>query len=443
MKVVTYPITDSSDITEYEELRNLKYNPSADIISNRVSVDEVECDIKTDTVIQVGYCAELKDDAQLWFYGRITWAEFVEEQIMHVIISSELTFLDRFMLPAKMYSGQTAKAAIQECFLDTGATVIFDEDAVAEKTVTGFCDEQSNRNRLQHILFACGLYIKSSFVQHPTVTAMDSTDYELIPVEKVYWKPSITYKEYVTAVNVFQYSFQQGTPQQGDEYVTDGVTTWIVTHQNVKLSNPSVPAIAATNEVHIEDVMLVNANNVSDIISSLATYYFKRLEVDFDVVNNGEYKVGQKYTVQLSDNDMASGYAETLDFVFGINAKSRVRLGACDVVMNSKLTITYVSIDDPNIIIAKQTYVLPQGYNYSIANPYLTLTYQGFEYVFRPTTLAVIGTMGATDVNVTVDCKIALKMNLDTRVLEIISVDEVERVAEEEAGETIYIAEIE
>lgn len=445
MKIVTYPINNTSNKTEYTKLRNLRYNPSADIISSRVSVDEVECDIKTSTEIQVGLCAELKDGNQLWFYGRITWAEFVEEQVMHVIVSSELTFLDRFMLPAKMYTGQTAKSAIQECFANTGATVLFDESAVAGKTVTGFCNEQSRRNRLQHILFACGLYIKSSFVQHPTVTIMDSANYEWISESEVFWKPTPVWKEYVTAVNCFQFSFQEGTPQQGDEYVTDGTTTWIVTHQNVKLSNPSVPSIAATNEVHVEDVMLINQNNVSDILSSMALYYFQRLEVDLDVVNDGQYLVGKKYTIPMNvdDNMGASGYCEELEFTFGTHKKARMKLGACVTVPCHKLTISYISLDNPQILIAKRTYRLPEGFPYSISNPYLTLAYLRHEYVFRPTTNAVTGTMGNTDRTATVNCRIALDLDMNERILQIISVDDVERVAKTESGETIYEAEIE
>jgi hypothetical protein len=444
MKIVTYPITDDTSKTEYSTLRNLKYSPSADIISNRVSVDEVECDIQTDYAIQTGLCAELKDDNDLlWFYGRITYSEFVQDHIVHVIISSELTFLDRFELPAKMYTGQTAKAAIEECFLNTGATVLFDEDAVAGKTVTGFGKEQSNRNRLQHILFACGLYIKSSFVQHPTVTVMDSQNYTLIPKAKTFWKPTPTYKEWVTAVNVFQYSFQQGTPQQGDEYVTDGTTTWIVTHQNVRLTNPNVPSIAATNEVHVEDVMLINANNSSEILSSMALYYFKRTEIDLDVVNDGEFNVGNKYTIDMGDDSTASGYCEELDFTFGTHAKSRMKLGASEAVASQTLTITYINQDSPNIIISRETYRLPQGYAYSIQTRYQTLSYQGYEYVFRPTINAVTGTMGSGAVTATVNCRIALKLDLSSRILEIVSVDDVERTSETHSGETIYTAEIE
>lgn len=444
MKIIAYPITDDTRKTEYNTLRNLKYGPSADIISNRVSVDEVECDIQTDSAIQTGLCAELRDDDNLlWFYGRITYSEFVQDHVVHVIVSSELAFLDRFELPAKMYTGQTAKAAIQECFLNTGATVLFDEDAVAGKTVTGFGKEQSNRNRLQEILFACGLYIKSSFVQHPTVTTMDSQNYTLIPVEKTFWKPTPVYKEYVTAVNVFQYSFEQGTPQQGDEYVTDGTTTWIVTHQNVRLTNPNVPEIAATNEVHVEDVMLVNANNSSEILSSMALYYFKRTEINLDVVNDGEFTVGAKYTVNMGDGTTASGYCEELDFTFGTHAKSRMKLGASEAVASQTLTITYINQDNPNIVIARETYRLPQGYEYSIQTRFQTLTFEGAEYVFRPIINAVTGVMGSSPISETVNCRVALKLDLNSRILEIISVDSVERVSETKSGSTIYIAEIE
>ena len=452
MKIVTYPITEPTETTEYEKLRNLRYIPSADLISNRVAVDEVECDIKTETVIQpqgiVGYCAELQDnDGNLWFYGRVTWAEYIEEQILHIIISSELTFLDRFELPAKMYTGQTAKSAIQECFANTGATVLFDEDAVSGKTVTGFGKEQSNRNRLQEILFACGLYIKSSFVEHPTVTIMDSANYTWIEEQKVYWKPKQEWKEYVTAVNVFQYSFQEGTPQQGDESVTDGTTTWIVTHQNVKLTNPNVPSIAATNEVHVEDVMLINQQNVSAVLTSMASYYFPRLEVDLEVVNNGEYYVGNKYGIPMHSGDTADdgaiGYCEELEFTFGTWHKSKMKLGACEVLKCHKLTISYVSLDNPQMVIAKRVYRLPENYPYSITNPYLDFTYKGHQYTFRPTTEAVTGTMGTTNKTATVNCRIALDLDMNTRILRIVSVDDVERVAKTVSGETIYEAEIE
>lgn len=424
MKIVT-KTTSGTNSREYVTLKNLQYAPSADVISERVAVDEFEADIVTDDDIRSGLVGELRDDTKLWAAGRVVYAEHKDPKTVHVRIQSELFFLDRKMMPAKMYNAVSVQTAIEEIATTAGITILFNASAVSGVTVTGFCDEQSCRNRLQYILFACGLYITSSFVEHPTVTNLTNALTAAIPEDVIYWRPTPTYEEAVTAVNVTAFSFTQGTPSSGEEYVTDGITTWIVTRQNVRLTNPNVPALSATNEVHIEDVMLITQANASLIASLLGQYYFTRMSVDFDCINNGEYAVGNVYAIPLGDGytEGAQGFAEELDYSFGTQAKSRVKLGSCANVDCHKLTIIYRYSSK---VIEQRFYTLPEGFPYSITTEYLRKSYEGQEYVFRPTTAAVTGTMGSSDVTTYVDLAVALQLDLSTRILTVISVDDYE-----------------
>ena len=436
-------VIDSTN--EYDALKNLRYSPSANIVSDRMVIDDFECDIVTDDEIAAGSVAELYDGSTLWASGVVTYAEREDVKIIHIVSQSELFYLDRKMMPPKMYTGQTVQAAIEEIATTAGITILFDSTAVSGKTVRGFCDEQSCRNRLQYILFVSGLYITSSFVQHPTVTSLESATTAIIPEEYTYWRPKPVYQEDVTAVNVVAFSFTVGTPTSEDEYVTDGTTTWIVSRTTMTLRNPSVAVTAATNEIYIDDIMLVNGDNASDVLSQIGQYYFKRLKVEADVINNGEYSVGNVYQLSFGEGygEYATGYCESLDYTFGLQAKSHMVLGACTQIESKKLTVIYRrDVTHDYAEIDRKVYRLPEGFVYEITNPYIRKTISGYEYVFRPESESITGTMDTQDTTVYVTCYIALVLNVETRVLTIVSVDEYEKTSRTESGNTIYTLEI-
>lgn len=430
---------------EYTSLRNLNYAPTADVISNRVPIDEFECDIKTDETITTGLVAELRDDDKLWAAGRIVYAEPSERGMMHIIVQSELFFLDRKTMPPKMYTGQTVQAAINEIASFAGVTILFDSAAVSGKAVNGFCEEQTCRERLQQILFVNGLYITSSFVEHPKVTAMTNDDAIIIRPQVTFWKPTPSYKETVTAVNVTSFSFLQGTPTSEDEYVTDGTTTWIVSRETVTLRNPNVPALSATNEIYFDDIMLVTQANASDLVSFVGQYYFVRQNLEAEVLNNGEYEVGKKYniTADLDVGSTVEGFAEEIDYSFGLQAKSKIVLGACTNRGAHKLTVIYRRSSDHSAILDTKVYSLPEGIPYEITTSYIRKIVNGYEYVFRPNVDSITGTMGSADAVAYVDCPRALRLDLDTRVMTIVSVDDFEKTSRTEDGKTIYTLEIE
>lgn len=431
--------------TEYTALKNLRYSPSANIVSDRLVIDDFECDIVTDSDISAGSVANLMDGSTLWASGHVTYAEREDPKIVHIVAQSELIYLDRKKMPPKMYTGQTVQSAIEEIATTAGITILFNSSAVSGKTVRGFCDEMTCRERLQQILFVSGLYITSSFVAHPTVTNISNAVTATVPEELTFWRPKPTYEEDVTAVNVTAFSFAVGTPTSEDEHVTDGTTTWIVSRTTVTLRNPDVQVTAATNEVYIDDVMLVTEDNASSVVSLLGSYYFTRLKVEADIINNGEYAVGNTLGISMGEgyNSFASGFCESIDYSFGHQARSRVVIGSCTEVACPTLTVIYrrsASADYAEI--DRKVFRLPEGMPYEITNPYLRKTMSGYEYVFRPTSETLTGTMGSTDETVYVTCAVALRLDLDTRVLTIISVDDFERTGRTEDSKTIYTLEI-
>lgn len=429
--------------TSYTTLQNLTFSPSADLINDRLSIDEVVADIVTESDTSVGELADLKDDNDnLWFHGFVSYAENEQEHIKSVTISSELALIARKLMPAKMYSAESLSDAIEEITDDTGATITIDSGVSG--TLTGYCPEQDARERLQHILFATGLYCKTTFVSHPAIAQLDTNTVYNIPYEQTFWKPRQTFDDYVTAIQVAQYSFAEGTPETGDEYVEADGHIYLVSRTDLTLNNQDVPQEANPNVLIYDSVMLVNNSNSSLVASTLALYYFNRRKVEFDCINNGEFTVGHKYNVMLNDSAQSVGYAESCEFSFGTQTKSKMVLAACFIVPTVRLVVQYINKDNPpgEIKVAERYFQFPEGASFEITTEYIDLILDGFQYVFRPDEDSVSGTMGSTETVVQVDCYVALKKDMSKGVLEIISVDSVERTQHGSGTDVTYEAEI-
>jgi hypothetical protein len=141
-------------------------------------------------------------------------------------------------------------------------------------------------------------------------------------------------------------------------------------------------------------------------------------------------------------NSYASGFCESVDYSFGHQARSRIVLGSCTEIACPTLTVIYQAADHDNAEIDRKIFRLPEGMPYEITNPYLRKTMSGLEYVFRPESEKLTGTMGYSATTAYVPCRDALILDPETRILTIISVDEYERTERTEDQSTIYTLEI-
>ena len=246
--------------TSYTEIRNLSFAPETDVSGSQVPVNQFSADIITDDVITAGSGVKLYDDRDnLWADYWLTFAERVDKNTVQIVGQSYLTLLDRTTLPAVMYSSKSVSTLLSEIMGSVSYTL---DSSFSSATVTGFCPEQTARERLLWVCFVIGAYVKSFFNSKVEILPVDTT-VTTIPSSVTYWKPAISYNDYVTAVKVVSYSYTQGTPANTDTWVTDGTNYYIQTQQVNTLSNPDAPASAPENVVTIEGVTLVNSSNVS------------------------------------------------------------------------------------------------------------------------------------------------------------------------------------
>lgn len=172
--------------------------------------------------------------------------------------------------------------------------------------------------------------------------------------------------------------------------------------------------------------MLVCIANAGSILMRVASYYFERMQVTLDCINNGKaYIAGGKYRVYLDENTIVEGWCEKCDYKQGFQTRTTLVLGGSKQISGGQLTIKYVSSDNPpgNIVLATRVHVFPVGYGYEIENPWLDITIGSTRYYFRPVTAKTSGTMTSESVVVTVQCHICLIHNTKTGVLKVISVD--------------------
>ena len=407
----------------YTQIRNLSFSPETDITGSSLPVNQFFVEIKTTDVIGVGINAYLyDDDGDMWAKYWITESVVVDEGWYKVTAQSIILLLDRFTLPAVVYSGESVTNVLNTIFATISAvypseTVYTLDSALASATVTGYCPEQTARDRLLWVIFSIGGYLKTYFNEYAEIVKLDTT-LTAIPENVTFWKPEISYGDYVTAVKVRAYTYTQGTPQATDTWVTDGTNYYIQTYQDFTLTNPDIPITVTDNVVFIDKVTLVNQSNAATILGVLSQYYFKRIEVKAEVLDDGEYLPGDK--CQISNGDrLLAGFIVKADFKFGNAKKASLQLVQSDVLVSAKLILQYMW---GNILLKKLSYLLPVGYVYSVSNPYIDKVVNSHRYIFRPQAASASGTMVSGGVTDTEQYDVALDWyDLE---LYVVSVDE-------------------
>lgn len=406
--------------TTYTDLKSLAFAPETDVAGVQVSINEFSAELITTDTIPNGAVAELRDDLnQLWASYWIVDAKRLDAATVQITARSKIHLLDRRTMPAVMYNITTLGAILQDVFQDLGSSAYTVDSTLAATSIAGYCPEQSARERLLWAVFVSGGYVKTYNSDKIEILPIDDTD-TLVPFNKTFWRPSLTYGEWVTSLRVRAYTFTSGTPQVTDNWVQAGGSTWIVTYQDFTLANPGAPSTADENEVAVADCMLVNINNVSGILTHLSKYYFDRVTVEADLINNREYEPGQKLTVYTREDQLVTGYATSAAFSFGVQARSRIKLVAAEVRTAAALTFLYKYGDR---VLDSRTVCLPVGYSYAIQNPYFDQIWQGRRVVYRPTAATATGTVPSGGGTVTVTYAEALVQ--ENGILEIISVDSV------------------
>ena len=408
----------------YTQIKNLSFAPEADIIGLELPINGFTADIITDAIIDPGVNVFLYDDLNnLWAKYKLIDSVRKDPETLSIKAESVLRRLERKTMNPVMYNEEPVYGILQQIFRGISSNDWTTTAAVNDKIITGYFPKQTARERLQWICFCCGLFVRSFFYNEVVIKSIDST-VSPVPIEKVFWRPSLGYKDPVTTVKVTLYTYTEGTPQNTDKWVQVGNTYYIQTSQEMSLINPDYPDNAEDNVVSVDDVTIINSDNVSDVLSRLASYYFNRVDVDAEIINNKEFVPGDKIALPITDEDVATGFIKSTDFTFGLQAKSRIKLQQILMSKASQLKIVYKYV---NKKLGSQIYMLPRNTSYSIENPYLDITTgrgANFKrFIYFPLQPYATGTITAAKVTDEEDYDRALGQN-GKGILAIWSVDE-------------------
>lgn len=405
--------------TRYRELKSLTFAPQVDILGNELVVNEFKAEIITDDDITIGKYAKLcGKSGRVWAYYRITEAQRLSQHSVTIKAQSDILILDRKALPAMMCNNTSAKTIINECFTTFGLTCDIVSD-LADVNLNGYLPDQTARQRLQWVCFVMGAYVQSFFNTKCTIKKIDDTITN-ITTDKTFYRPKLSYKDYVTSVTATAYSYTAGTPGNTDEWVKVGNTTYIQTSQKASLNNSDVPLDAPANVVDLSGITIVNEDNVSGVLSRLADEYFNREQLSAEILNEGEVQPADMIRVFDGVKSLITGYVKSASFTFGSSSKSAVVL--TQTVISDAVQVT-LSYRYDGIEIDRETFNFPPNTDYTLQNSYVDVTAAGQRRVYLPLKKETKGNTGGGDTVKRVNCDIALEYQ--NNILSILSVDSV------------------
>lgn len=433
-----------------EGIRNLSFGVEADLYGESLPINMISMDAIADDVA-VGMSAVVRDDVNvIWFFGWVTYSEEVDSEFKHIEISSPLKGLDEHTLKQRMVLesdgkkfGELVDELIYGCISDwmpdeTTFSIelpwsIIAPENIRNRVVYGYFPEQSARERLLWYCTSVGVYVRDYFPNSYFCIAFVPYDYTpneydifyqymktnvaFVDSSRVFWKPTISFMNYVTAVEVKYYTYRLATDgiSRLDEYVDilkegidpdtanpnnpENFDTYIQYSNTFRLDNPNIPPKTPENVVTVDQMTCVNGNNVNQIAIRLAMYYFNRNEVNMDLVNNGDVLAGMILMAPIDSERYAVGHVRSTDFSTGVQSRTSITISGAKILDGSdfydpwnifagfdvgKVQIRYLW--NGEVIEEGHRFALPIGQPYTVDNPYIKYIEKdnGRTWILRP-----------------------------------------------------------
>lgn len=385
----------------------LNLSPQTDLTGNSAPVNEYTCDVivTQETPFLTASCRLYDDDNQLWAQWPVRKAQQITEDVVRVTASSWLYRLETVPMEPVVYENVNASEAVAECFEgNSGDYTLY--YSLRNRKINGFAPAQSARERLTWLMFVLGAFAQDFYRENVYIKPVDSTE-TLVPFEQTFMRPVVDTDKWVTSLKITAYIFEEGTEEEWQSDVNSYMfpTPWIATPQTFELANPSAPEDAPENIVEIDGLYLVNPNNVSDIATRLAGYWFNPVTASVDCINNRQYKPGDLVTAYTGLDYLITGYIQQMTFRFGKQARSTMKLIGCVKLPAARLTVRYTYDGD---VISSKRYTLPIGITTTITNKFIDKTVGQRRRVYRPQEATTTVTVADGGTVVEVPCDLAL-----------------------------------
>ena len=390
----------------YRRISNLSFATETDLTLSTVPVCGFSADIHTTD--DVDGRIDLYDDMDaLWASYIVTSRKRKSADVLHVEAQSDIAVMENWTLGAEMFSNYSADTFVRRLYTDVPASgslypvSIAVHYSIRGASVTGFCPEQTARERLQWLCLAIGAMVKQwhdgTLMIVPVPKLNSTADATLIPLKDTYWRPDIEDQTEVADVAfTVYYGFHKVTDPDTDtseETAEDSAgDTWGFNSQTVSYKNTG--ASAGSRGVSVDGVTLINRYNYGDISAALTYAYFAYRKMEVEVINNGQYWPGDKVRIYSDESTIYEGYIQSCNFTFGLQAKSRMTVLITEPVQTAKLTVKYnyrLPGGAAAVLLGSSYYYLPLGEVYSVTNPFLTIPNGGSVTTYTPEVETIIG----------------------------------------------------
>lgn len=408
----------------YTTLRNLSFAPSIDITSMSLPINGFTVDIETEDTINTNQFARLLDDRNnVWAHYWVTKVDRKASRLVTVQAQSPTVWLDRARMPAKYLSGANLGGEIDYCFDHVSSRVgpigsycVIESD-VANLPVYGWLPEQSPRERLQSLMMSAGCYIKTwhdtemRVLFAPRLIDVSDAGYgRILQPSEVFWRPTWTNEAPPSHLTLKYYSVTNYETADSQTVQDDyGNTYW------VKEGQFGASSTGAAEEIEVGGNMVVRYEDAQALWPKYQSlYFFNEDRAEVDVINNGEIWPGDLITFPLEESGtyLVRGYVSTVDFKFGNQARSTLRLDHCSRFIAAKLILNLTYNGET---VHSMEFLFPNTYGYSIDLPDQQVISNGHLRVYG-NIAPIEGTTGGagTTTTVTVACDLISDKNLIT-----------------------------
>ena len=328
---------DSASGTVYDSsvIESLSVTQNADIMADIVPIDTAICRIRSETPLVAEY---MDVDDNTGITGRplsplvAPIGHYVVKQInnlgnnLYEIQGYSLVYrLDTPKVPAKYYNGVSLSVALKDVEKNANGSfgVTYNVDtALSGKTITGYCPEQTARERLQQFCWAVGGYVSCACSALINILAIPSTVQGTVPKSKIYAFPAVANEDEVARVNLTVHTYTAGT--NGDDIVIDADgNKYVHTTSTLTMANTALTGVS-NREISVDNATLVNSSNAQATLLRMASVYFNS-GTWYGTTTPQGYIPGQM--VQAEDRDgIRQGYISALTYSFGKGAATTMEL---------------------------------------------------------------------------------------------------------------------
>ena len=329
---------DSASGTVYDSsvIESLSVTQNADIMADIVPIDTAICRIRSKTPLVAEY---MDVDDNTGITGRplsplvAPIGHYVVKQInnlgnnLYEIQGYSLVYrLDTPKVPAKYYNGVSLSVALKDVEKNANGSfgVTYNVDtALSGKTITGYCPEQTARERLQQFCWAVGGYVSCACSALINILAIPSTVQGTVPKSKIYAFPAVANEDEVARVNLTVHTYTAGT--SGDDIVIDADgNKYVHTTSTLTMENTALTGVS-NREISVDNATLVNSSNAQATLLRMASVYFNSGTWHGTTTPQG-YIPGQMVQAEDRDGQLRQGYISALTYSFGKGAATTMEL---------------------------------------------------------------------------------------------------------------------